>query len=139
MNSSLPQQNVNNGFAMSSAAQGVEFSGGHHYGGYFWALAIVNQNAGSQAIDTSGLVPSATGANSGGLGFFSDSNFKDIYGRFAYRFNLERDRESRHAIQAAGATGPRDAHLSHAGQSTYFYGRSCSASWARTRLATPWR
>jgi hypothetical protein len=123
INSGLPQQNVNNAFAMSSAAQGVEFSGGHHYGGYYWALAIVNQTTGSQSIDGSGLVPSATGANSGGLGFFSDANFKDIYGRLAYRFNLESDRESRRAIQAAGATGPR-THTYLTLGTLYFYGRS---------------
>jgi hypothetical protein len=123
INPNLNQHNVNNGFAMSSAAQGVEFSGGHHYGGYFWALAIVNQNVGSQTIDSSGLVPSATGANSGGLGFFSDSNFKDLYGRVAYRFNLERDRESRRAIQAAGATGPRTHTYLTLGSLAY-YGRS---------------
>ena len=40
--------------------------------------------------------------------YTSDSNFKDIYARFAYRFNLERDPASRNEIQAAGATGPRD-------------------------------
>ena len=123
INPNLNQHNVNNGFALSSAAQGVEFSGGHHYGGYFWALAIVNQTTGSQTIDSSGLVPAALGANSGGLGFFSDSNFKDIYGRFAYRFNLERDRESRRAIQAAGAMGPR-THTYLTLGSLYYYGRS---------------
>jgi hypothetical protein len=121
--SSLPQHNVNNGFALSSGAQGVELSGGHHYGGYFWALAVVNQTTGSQAIDGSGLVPSALGANSGGLGFFSDANFKDVYGRFAYRFNLESDRESRHAIQAAGPTGPRTHTFLTLG-TLYYYGRS---------------
>ncbi len=123
-NLGLNQQNVNNGgFALSNAAQGVEFSGGHHYGGYFWALAIVNQTTGSQAIDSTGLVPSATGANSGGLGFFSDANFKDIYGRLAYRFNLERDKESRRGIQAAGPTGPR-THTYLTLGSLYYYGRA---------------
>jgi hypothetical protein len=116
INSVRPQQNVNNGFAMSNPAQGVELSGGHHYGGYFWALAIVNQTTGSQAIDSSGLVPSATG-------FVSDANFKDIYGRLAYRFNLESDRESRRAIQAAGATGPR-THTYLTLGTLYFYGRT---------------
>jgi hypothetical protein len=53
-------------------------------------------------------VPSATGGSNGGVGFSSDSGFKNIYSRFAYRFNLERDPESRNAVQAAGATGPHD-------------------------------
>ncbi len=123
INPNFVQHNVNNGFAMSNAAQGVEFSGGHHYGGYLWSLAIVNQTTGSQAIDATGLVPSATGANSGGLGFFSDANFKDIYGRLAYRFNLESNRESRRAIQAAGPTGPR-THTYLTLGTLYFYGRS---------------
>jgi hypothetical protein len=124
INPDIHQQNVNNGaFALSNAAQGVEFSGGHHYGGYYWALAVVNQTTGSQPIDSSGLVPSATGANSGGLGFFSDANFKDIYARFAYRFNLERDRESRRAIQAAGPMGPR-THTYLTLGTLYYYGRA---------------
>ena len=53
-------------------------------------------------------VPTATGGNFGGVGVASDSNFKDIYTNLQYRFNLERDKESRNAIQAAGPTGPRD-------------------------------
>ncbi len=110
------QHNVNNSFAMSNAAQGIELSGGHHYGGYYWALAIVNQTTGSQGIDASGLVPSATG-------FLSDANFKDLYGRLAYRFNLERDAQSRRAIQAAGATGPRTHTYLNIG-TLYYYGRS---------------
>jgi hypothetical protein len=122
INPNFGQQNVSNAFALSNAAQGVEFSGGHHYGGYLWDLAIVNQTTGSQPIDQSGLVPSATGANSGGLGFFSDANFKDIYARLAYRFNLERNAESRRAIQAAGPTGPR-THTYLTLGTLYFYGR----------------
>ena len=43
--------------------------------------------------------------------------------RFSYRFNLERDKESRNAIQAAGPTGPRDHTYLNLG-SYYFYGRS---------------
>jgi hypothetical protein len=41
----------------------------------------------------------------------------------AYRFNLERDPTSRHEVQAAGATGPRDHTYLTLG-SYYFYGRS---------------
>jgi hypothetical protein len=36
------------------------------------------------------------------VAFNSDANFKDLYGRFVYRFNLEKDRESRNGVQAAG-------------------------------------
>jgi hypothetical protein len=58
-----------------------------------------------------------------GVSFVSDSNFKDLYGRFVYRFNLERDPTSRNGVQAAGATGPRD-HTYLALGTLYFYGRS---------------
>ena len=68
-------------------------------------------------------VPQATGSNNGGLGVASDANFKDIYASFQYRFNLERDKQSRDAIQAAGPTGPRDHTYLNFG-SYYFYGRS---------------
>jgi transposase-like protein len=44
-------------------------------------------------------VPTATGGNFGGVGVASDSNFKDIYTNLQYRFNLERDKESRNAIK----------------------------------------
>jgi hypothetical protein len=122
INTLFPQQNVNNGFALADAAQGVEFSGGHQYGGYHYSVAIVNQNTGGP-IDTGTNIPTATGGNNGGLGFFSDSNFKDIYGRFSYRFNLERNAESRHSIQAAGPAGPRDHTYLRLGVYD-FYGRS---------------
>jgi len=109
-------QNVNNQFSMADAVQGVEFSGGHQYGGYHYSLAVVNQNTGG------GTVSSATNVSSPG-GFFSDSNYKDIYGRFSYRFNLEKDPASRHDVQAAGATGPRDHTYLNLG-TFFFKGRS---------------
>lgn len=104
----LTSQNVNNSFAFSDAVQGVEVSGGHTYGGYHYSVAVLNQNTSGLEPTSSSYVPSATGGGSGGVGFFSDSSFKDVYTRFSYRFNLERDKESRNAIQAAGATGPHD-------------------------------
>jgi len=115
MNPLFPQQNVNNPFAMSAGTQGVELSGGHHYGGYYYALAVVNQNTGGPINGGTFVPPVVT--------YSSDSNFKDIYGRFMYRFNLERDKDSRNAIQAAGAMGPRDHTYLSLG-SFYFYGRS---------------
>jgi len=122
MNALFPQQNVNNTFALANVTQGVEFSGGHPYGGYHYSVAIVNQTTGPTAPST--LVPTATGSNSGGLpSFFSNANFKDIYSRFSYRFNLERNPESRHSIQAAGPTGPRDHTYIRLGVYD-FYGRS---------------
>ena len=108
-------QNVSNAFALSGAAQGVEFSGGHNYGGYHYSLAIVNQNTGGTPAGGTNVSPE--------VGFTSDSNFKDIYARLSYRFNLERDPASRNEIQAAGATGPRDHTYLNFG-TLYFYGRS---------------
>jgi hypothetical protein len=115
-NPNFAGQNVNNGFGMADAAQGLELSGGHHYGGYYYALAVMNQNTHGGVTNAGDQVPAASA-------FFSDSNFKDVYARLMYRFNLENDQESRHAIQAAGATGPRDHTYLSIG-TLYFYGRS---------------
>lgn len=54
------------------------------------------------------MCPQLPAGSNGGVGFSSDSGFKTVYGRLAYRFNLERDPESRHSTQAAGRSGPRD-------------------------------
>lgn len=117
-NPAFPQQNVNNLFTMADAANGIEFTGGRHTGGYYYVLAFLDQNTSgiNQPDNSSPFVPSPEG-------FASDANFKDIYARFAYRFNLERDPASRKAVQAAGATGPRD-HTSLNLGTYYFYGRS---------------
>ena len=122
MNTLFPQQNVTNTFALANAAHGVELSGGHLYGGYHYSVALVDQNTGGP-IALPANIPTATGGNTGGVGFFSDSNFKDIYSRFSYRFNLERNAESRHSIQAAGPAGPRDHTYLRLGVYD-FYGRS---------------
>ncbi|MGA2979406.1 MAG: hypothetical protein ABSD76_07430 [Terriglobales bacterium] len=121
VNPAYPQQFVNNSFTLAGPGRGIELSGGHHYGGYRYAIAVVDQDTSGTAPSTYPNVPS--GASDGGVGYFSDSNFKDLYGRFAYRFNLERDPTSRHEVQAAGATGPRDHTYLTLG-SYYFYGRS---------------
>src|SRR5207237_613105 len=107
--------NVNIGFDLSSGEQGVEFSGDHTYRGYQYSLAIVNQNTSGNAASPANISPVTN--------FTSDSNFKDLYGRLSYRFNLERDPASRNEIQAAGTTGPRDHTYLNLG-TLYFYGRS---------------
>ncbi len=123
LNSMLPQQFVNNAQLLTDPGKGVEISGGHHYGGYWYSLAAIDQNT-TGASPSNLFIPAATGgAGGGGLPFNADSNFKDLYGHVEYRFNLERDKESRTAIQAAGSTGPREhTYLSLGGY--YFYGRS---------------
>ena len=114
----LAAPGVDNHTTLAGPGRGIELSGGHHYGGYRYAIAVVDQNTSGTPPTNQPNVPSATG-----VGFVSDSNFKDLYGRFAYRFNLERDPASRHDVQAAGATGPRDHTYLTLG-SYYFYGRS---------------
>jgi hypothetical protein len=102
LNSVLPQQFVNNRYVLAETGKGVELSGGQHTGGYNYSLAFIDQ---------------------GGLGVQSNADFKDLYASFNYRFNLERDKDSRNAIQAAGPTGPRDHTYLNVG-TYYFYGRS---------------
>src|ERR1700676_5171302 len=102
------QQNVANQFTFAGAAKGIELSGGHTYGGYNYSIAVFNQNTSGLSQTSNSYVPSATGGSNGGVGFASDSSFKDVYARFAARFNTERNSESRNAIQAAGTTGPHD-------------------------------
>jgi hypothetical protein len=127
MNALIPlQQFVNNQFTIADSAQGIELSGGLHTGGYNYSIAFINQNTNGVGQDSnpgSPYVPQATGSNNGGVGVASDANFKDIYATFNYRFNLEHDKQSREAIQAAGPTGPRDHTYLNVG-AFYFYGRS---------------
>jgi hypothetical protein len=131
VNPVFAQQNVNNQFTMADAMNGIEFSGGHQYGGYHYSIALVDQN--TSGVNQSGnggpFVPSPAG-------FASDSNFKDIYARVSYRINLERDSTSRNAIQAAGATGPRDHTYINFG-SFYFYGRSVQRFSGENLAGTP--
>ena len=118
------QQFVNNVFTVASSSKGVEFSGGLHTGGYNYSIAFIDQNTSGVPQGTNNnYVPTATGSNFGGIGIASDANFKDIYTSFNYRFNLEHDKESRSAIQAAGPTGPRDHTYLNIG-SYWMYGRS---------------
>ena len=131
MNGIFSQQFVNNHFVLAESARGVELSGGRHTGGYNYSLAVVNQSTGGGG-GNSPYVPSVGGSSRGGLGFSSDANFKDIYASFQYRFNLERDKNSRNAIQAAGATGLRDHTYLNFG-SYYFYGRSVQQLLGATR------
>ena len=75
------------------------------------------------------FVPSPTG-------FASDSNFKDIYGRFSYRFNLERDPASRNAVQAAGSSARATTPISTWASIIFMDARS-SASAEKTSHGDP--
>jgi hypothetical protein len=112
------QQNVSNQLTLADPMKGIELSGGHQYGGYHYSVAVFDQNTVGldQSANSSPFVPSVAG-------FGSSAEFKNVYGRLSYRFNLERDPESRHDIQAAGATGPRD-HTYLSFGSYYLYGKS---------------
>jgi hypothetical protein len=124
VNPAFNQQFVNNAMSVAGSGKGIEFSGGLHTGGYNYSIAFINQNtSGTAQANNNSYVPTATGSNFGGVGIASDANFKDIYTSFNYRFNLEKDKESRNSIQAAGPSGPRDHTYLNFG--TYLlYGRS---------------
>ena len=122
-NPNFPQQFVNNQVSMQDVGKGIEISGGHHYGGYHYSLAIIDQNTSGTPPAFPGNVPSGAGGSNGGVGFNSDSNFKDLYGRLVYRANLDRDPATRHDVQAAGKTGPHTHNYITLG-SYYLYGRS---------------
>jgi len=124
VNPAFNQQFVNNAFTFAGSGKGIEFSGGLHTGGYNYSIAFIDQNtSGTPQGTNNNYVPTATGSNFGGVGIASDANFKDIYASFNYRFNLEKDKESRNSIQAAGPSGPRDHTYLNVG--TYWlYGRS---------------
>lgn len=85
-------QTTNNSFALGTPQRGIEFGGYPNNGNFTWSVAVVDGTNSAY-----GLGPSLTARNT-----------KDVYIRVSQRFNLERDPESRNAIQAAGPTGPRD-------------------------------
>ena len=127
VNPAFNPQFVKNFETVASSGKGIEFSGGLHTGGYNYSIAFIDQNtSGTAQANNNNYVPTATGSNQGGVGIASDANFKDIYTSFNYRFNLERDQQSRNAIQAAGPSGPRDHTYLNLG-TYYFYGRSAQS------------
>src|SRR6266852_838532 len=92
---------TNNPFVLGTPQRGIEIGGYPNNGNFTWSLSLVNGNNDSPAARDS----------------------KDVYVRVSQRFNLERDAESRNAIQAAGPTGPRD-HTSIRFGAFYYYGRN---------------
>src|SRR5215468_8766803 len=77
---------TNNPVIFGSPQRGIEFGGTPNNGNFNWSVAVVNGNNIGDVVRSS----------------------KDVYVRLSQKFNFERDRESRNAIQAAGPTGPRD-------------------------------
>src|SRR5262249_19948874 len=92
---------TNNPFALGAPQRGIEFGGYPNNGNFMWSVAFVNGNNDGTAARSN----------------------KDVYVRVSQKFNLERDPESRNAVQAAGPTGPHD-HTSIRVGAFYYYGRN---------------
>jgi len=92
---------TSNPFTLGAPQRGIEIGGYPNNGNFTWSIAVVNGNNDSPAV----------------------RNTKDVYVRVSQKFNLERDPESRNAIQAAGPTGPRD-HTSIRLGAFYYYGKN---------------
>jgi len=92
---------TNNPLQFGIPQRGIEIGGYPNDGNFIWSLAVVDGSNNTAAL----------------------RNSKDVYVRVSQRFNLERDPESRNAVQAAGPTGPRD-HTSIRFGAFYYYGRN---------------
>lgn len=92
---------TNNPFTLGAPQRGIEFGGYPNNGNFMWSVTVLNGNNDGAAI----------------------RNTKDVYVRVSQQFNLERDPESRRAVQAAGPTGPRD-HTSIRVGGFYYYGKN---------------
>jgi hypothetical protein len=103
----VPCQTTNNPFILGTPQRGIEFGGYPNNGNFVWNVAVVD----------------GTGSAYGGSTALVTRNTKDVYLRASYQFNLESDPASRHAIQAAGPTGPRD-HTSIRVGGFYYYGKN---------------
>jgi len=98
-------ETTNNPFSLGTPQHGIEFGGYPNNGNFTWSVAFVDGTN-----STYGNGPSSTARNT-----------KDVYVRVSQKFNLERDPESRNAVQAAGPTGPRD-HTSIRFGAFYYHG-----------------
>lgn len=103
----VPCQTVNNSFNFGTPQRGLEIGGYPNDGLFTWSLAVVDGTGSAYGLPVPGTI--------------ATRNTKDVYARTSYQFNLERDPESRHAIQAAGPTGPHD-HTSIRVGGFYYYG-----------------
>lgn len=103
----VPCQTVNNPFIFGAPQRGIEFGGYPNNGNFTWSVAYVDGTNAAYGGNTSQIT----------------RNTKDVYLRTSYKFNLERDPESRKAIQAAGPTGPHD-HTSIRVGAFYYYGKN---------------
>ena len=102
----VPCQTTNNPLVIGGPQRGIEFGGYPNDGNFMWSVAFVD----------------GTNSTYGGSSAAA-KNSKDVYARASYKFNLERDPESRNAIMAAGPTGPHD-HTSLRVGGFYYYGKN---------------
>jgi hypothetical protein len=100
-------QTTHNAFILGSPQRGIEFGGTPNNGNFNWSVAVLD----------------GTGSNYGLGGALTARSTKDVYLRASYKFNLERDPESRNGVQAAGPTGPRD-HTSIRVGAFYYHGNN---------------
>jgi hypothetical protein len=94
-----PLGTTSNQFVLGTPQRGIEFGGYPNNGNFSWSVSVINGTNDTSATRDS----------------------KDVYIRVSQKFNLERDPESRHGIQAAGPTGPRD-HTSIRVGAFYYHG-----------------
>jgi len=88
-------QTTSNPFILATPQKGIEFDGFPNNGNFTWSFAVFDGTNSNYGL-------------SGAQAPLTARNTKDIYVRVSQKFNLERDPESRRAVQAAGPTGPRD-------------------------------
>jgi hypothetical protein len=104
-------QTANNPFFVGTPQRGVEIGGYASNGNFSWSVAIDDGTNSSYGLSNGvAAVPSLNARNT-----------KDVYVNVSQRFNLERDPQSRNAVQAAGATGPHD-HTSIRFGGFYYHG-----------------
>src|SRR3984893_3105609 len=96
---------TNNPFVLGTPQRGIEIGGYANNENFSWSVALND----------------GTNSNYGAGSQIFTRNTKDVYVRVSQKFNLERDPQSRNAVQAAGATGPPD-HTSIRIGGFYYYG-----------------
>jgi hypothetical protein len=98
---------TNNPFSLGTPQRGIEFGGYPNNGNFTWSVAFVDGTNSAYGLDSA----------------LTARNTKDVYVRVSQKINLERDPESRNAVQAAGPTGPRD-HTSVRFGAFYYEGQN---------------
>ncbi len=92
---------TNNPFVLGAPQRGLEIGGYPNDGNFWWSAGVFDGSNDSTAL----------------------RNTKDVFVNVWKQFNLDRDRNARKEVQAAGPTGPRD-HTSFRIGGFYYYGRN---------------